>query len=85
MPTRRCRCWRTGATSTSFSSDIKMPGSIDGLALAATARARWPAKPIILTSGHLRHGDFEVPDFATFLQKPYPVAMLLNELGRLSY
>lgn len=66
-------------------SDIKMPGSIDGLGLAAAAGHRWPNKPIILTSGHLRRGDAELPASATFLQKPYPAALLLTELSRLDH
>lgn len=68
-------------------SDIKMPGSIDGLGLglAATARRRWPATPIILTSGHLRQRDFELPDFAAFLQKPYSASLLLEELARVGH
>lgn len=65
-------------------SDIKMPGTIDGLALAATVRRRWPFMPIILTSGHLYTGDFELPAETAFLQKPYPASILLAELNRLS-
>jgi CheY-like chemotaxis protein len=33
-------------------SDIRMPGSMDGLKLSDAVRARWPAINIILTSGH---------------------------------
>ncbi|GHH26605.1 hypothetical protein GCM10008023_41430 [Sphingomonas glacialis] len=52
-------------------SDVRMPGSIDGLALLAFVRQNLAALPVILTSGHL------VPEIAlaegavNFLAKPY--------------
>jgi CheY-like chemotaxis protein len=33
-------------------SDVRMPGSIDGCELARQVRTRWPALPVILTSGY---------------------------------
>lgn len=65
-------------------TDIKMPGEIDGLELAARVRARWPALPILLTSGHLFHGDASVPATIPFLQKPYRAGTLIAEISRLS-
>jgi CheY-like chemotaxis protein len=64
-------------------SDIKMPGPLDGIGLAALVRERWPTMPIILTSGHLCRSDLAA-DVTTFLQKPYPASILLAELDRLS-
>lgn len=52
-------------------SDIDMPGSIDGLALARIVRDRWPPVHIILTSGHMRPTDEDLPDRVRFLPKPY--------------
>lgn len=65
-------------------SDIKMPGTIDGLGLAAQVRQRWPSIPIILTSGHLCRGDFNMPPSVPFLQKPYRAGALIAELARVS-
>jgi CheY-like chemotaxis protein len=65
-------------------SDIKMPGSIDGLGLAFAVRKRWPAMPIILTSGHLYRHDIEVPAAVPFLQKPYRAGELIAELDRVN-
>ena len=65
-------------------SDIKMPGTLDGLGLAATVRERWPALPIILTSGHLYRHDFDMPPSVPFLQKPYRANALIAELARIS-
>jgi two-component system, response regulator PdtaR len=35
-------------------TDIDMPGSMDGLRLAAAIRNRWPPIELVLTSGHVR-------------------------------
>ena len=50
-------------------SDIKMPGSMDGLGLASTIQIRWPHINTILTSGHLMVPD--LPIGTVFLPKPY--------------
>ncbi len=65
-------------------SDIKMPGTLDGLGLAATVRERWPSIPIILTSGHLYRDDIDMPSSVPFLQKPYRAGALIAELARIS-
>ena len=53
-------------------SDIQMPGSLNGIGLAASLRAANPALPVILTSGNM------VPDGVTglsaFIPKPYRLA-----------
>jgi CheY-like chemotaxis protein len=64
-------------------SDIKMPGTLDGLALAAMVRERWPSMPIILTSGHLYASDIKMPLSVPFLQKPYRAGTLLAEIARM--
>src|SRR6202167_5682962 len=48
-------------------TDIQMPGSMDGLKLAAAIRGRWPPIKIITTSGRyfIREGD--LPEGALFL------------------
>jgi two-component system, response regulator PdtaR len=52
-------------------TDIQMPGSMDGLKLAASVRNRWPPIKIIATSGFsvIREGD--LPKGGVFLPKPY--------------
>lgn len=64
-------------------SDIKMPGSLDGLGLAAAVRERWPDIPVILTSGHLYRDDVDMPPSIPFLQKPYRAGALIAELTRI--
>ncbi len=53
-------------------SDIMMPGSLDGLRLAAAVKDRWPPVQIILTSGHVP--ESELPGDVTFFPKPYDLA-----------
>jgi two-component system, response regulator PdtaR len=50
-------------------TDINMPGSMDGLKLAAAVRDRWPPVHIIITSGKVR--PLEIPANAVFIPKPY--------------
>lgn len=65
-------------------TDIDMPGSMDGLRLAAAVRNRWPPVEIIVTSGHSAPGDDELPDRGLFFPKPYADELLVRELRRLS-
>ena len=51
-------------------TDIQMPGSMDGLALARAVRERWPPCALIILSGHARPGADEIPARARFLAKP---------------
>jgi CheY-like chemotaxis protein len=55
-------------------TDVDMPGSMDGLKLAAAIRDRWPPIEIIVTSGHIRMPDVDLPDRSVFFAKPYDAA-----------
>ncbi|HXZ01948.1 MAG TPA: ATP-binding protein [Stellaceae bacterium] len=66
-------------------TDIVTPGSIDGMALARTAAARWPALRILLTSGfpQTRLDEREQINGFRFLAKPYrrdDLARVLREM-----
>src|SRR4051794_1833611 len=50
-------------------TDIDMPGSMDGLKLAAAVRERWPPVHIIITTGKVR--PLEIPANSIFIPKPY--------------
>ena len=52
-------------------TDIHMPGSMDGLKLARAIRDRWPPIELILTSGHFRVDERDLPERGTFFSKPY--------------
>lgn len=65
-------------------TDIQMPGSMDGLKLAAAVRGRWPPIKIIATSEHyaIRAGD--LPDGGVFLSKPYTSKRITDALYELT-
>ncbi len=52
-------------------TDIEMPGSMNGLRLAACIRDRWPPIEIILTSGAVIPAASAIPDGGVFVPKPY--------------
>ena len=52
-------------------TDINMPGSMDGLKLAAAVRNRWPPIEIIVTSGVHKLSAADLPERGVFLSKPY--------------
>lgn len=61
-------------------TDIDMPGSMDGLKLAAAVRDRWPPVHIIVTSGKHTPRISEMPERATFLSKPYKHSALFEAI-----
>lgn len=52
-------------------TDIDMPGTMDGLRLAAAVRHRWPPVHIVIASGKRRPALSEMPERAVFVPKPY--------------
>jgi CheY-like chemotaxis protein len=64
-------------------TDIQMPGSMDGLKLAAAIRGRWPPIKIVATSGLVDVRQDQLPEGGRFLSKPYSpdqVVRVLREL-----
>ena len=64
-------------------TDIDMPGSMDGMKLAAAVRDRWPPVEIIVVSGHKRHIDILLPERAVFFPKPYDIDAVTATLNRM--
>ena len=64
-------------------TDIKMPGSLDGLKLARAIRDRWPPIHLVVASGMEAPGDADFPRFARFIRKPYSPKHLLKALHEL--
>jgi two-component system, response regulator PdtaR len=52
-------------------TDIQMPGSMDGLKLAAAVKGRWPPIKIVATSGLVNVGPGDLPEGGRFIPKPY--------------
>src|ERR1700709_2865635 len=61
-------------------TDIQMPGSMDGLKLAAAVRSRWPPIKIVATSGHVKVGLGDLPQGGRFLHKPYSPGEIMKTL-----
>jgi two-component system, response regulator PdtaR len=59
-------------------TDIEMPGSMDGLKLAAVVRDRWPPINIVVTSGKNRPREAQMPAKTQFVGKPYLTADVLT-------
>lgn len=64
-------------------TDIDMPGSMDGLKLAAAVRDRWPPVKIIVTSGHRVVDIADLPDGSVFFSKPYRHAAMMTSVREL--
>ncbi len=61
-------------------TDIDMPGSMDGLKLAAAVRSRWPPIEIIVTSGKVTPSPGSLPARSRFLAKPYSGDRLVDAI-----
>ncbi|GAN53831.1 response regulator [Tanticharoenia sakaeratensis] len=64
-------------------SDVDMPGSMDGMAMAAHLGRARRAVSVILTSGKMPDRGVELPARSAFLPKPYlveDVARLLRQM-----
>lgn len=64
-------------------TDIDMPGTMDGLMLAAAVRDRWPPIKIIVTSGHREVTQDDLPDKSRFLQKPYTIDLVVQAVQKI--
>ena len=65
-------------------TDLSMPGSIDGLALAHTVRRCWPWIGLLLTSGRPRPPTSELPEGSRFLMKAYDTARMAKHIWELA-
>jgi len=52
-------------------TDVDMPGSMDGIALANYVARRWPPVRLIVVSGKVAPADCDLPEGARFFSKPY--------------
>lgn len=64
-------------------TDIDMPGTMDGLKLAAAVRHRWPPVKIIVTSGQHIVGIADMPEGSVFFSKPYAHGAILQSMREL--
>jgi hypothetical protein len=61
-----------------------MPGSMDGLKLAAAVKGRWPPIKIVATSGLVNVRPADLPEGGRFIPKPYNPVQLAETLQDLT-
>jgi DNA-binding NtrC family response regulator len=59
-------------------SDVRMPGSLDGLGLLAAVRVKYPTLPVIITSGHLESKAAVAGGATRFLAKPFGMNVVVS-------
>ena len=64
-------------------TDVHMPGSMDGVALAHYVRNRWPPVKIIVTSGYAKVSEGNLPAGALFIEKPYYPVNIAHKMSDL--
>ncbi len=64
-------------------TDVDMPGSMNGLELAALVHERWPNVRLLVTSGHHHIANSDVPDAGCFVPKPYSSMTIVNQITTL--
>ena len=57
-------------------TDVQMPGTLDGFALARGVSVSWPHISIVVASGHVRPEPGAMPDKARFVAKPFSAALV---------
>ncbi len=65
-------------------TDVNMPGSMDGLALARHVQVHNPQIATLVVSGRGPPGPGELPANAAFMAKPYEAAEMVSRLRRMT-
>jgi CheY-like chemotaxis protein len=65
-------------------TDVNMPGSMDGMALAEQVHQRWPHIRVLISSGYARPHPDEIPDNGHFMPKPYRGATLVQHIAEMT-
>ena len=61
-------------------TDVKMPGSRDGFAVARETACQWPHISIVVASGEVHSGPGDLPEGARFIRKPFSAEVITNHL-----
>jgi DNA-binding LytR/AlgR family response regulator len=62
-------------------TDVQMPGTMDGIALAQYVRKRWPPTIIVVSSGKTHPAPGALPEDIPFVAKPYEDHRLSEVIG----
>lgn len=63
-------------------SDVRMPGSLDGLGLLGVVKGLFPDVPVILASGHLGSQEALAKGASHILSKPYQIDAVLECIAK---
>jgi two-component system, response regulator PdtaR len=58
-------------------TDVRMPGTMDGVRLARLITMEWPATQVIVTSGHIANEEAMASGASRFFSKPYRADALI--------
>jgi len=61
-------------------TDVQMPGTLDGFALARKVAKSWPHISLVVASGHVQPDPGELPDKAHFIAKPFSAEVVRNHI-----
>ena len=64
-------------------TDIHVPGSMDGLALAHLSRRTWPWISLLIASARAQPKPHELPEGCRFIPKPYEPDHVISHLTEL--
>ncbi|MGZ5922492.1 MAG: response regulator [Rhizomicrobium sp.] len=64
-------------------TDVQMPGSMDGLALARLVIQNYVHIPVLITSGRADPRDARLDGAATYIPKPYTAQMIERALHQM--
>lgn len=64
-------------------TDVRMPGSMNGVELAHCVCERWPWISVVIASGYLPLSRAELPKAARFLAKPYTMQQVVDVIREL--
>ena len=68
-------------------TDVRMPGSLDGMDVAMHARRRYPAIPVLVVSGFAANIMCRIASMqprAIFINKPYSLEEVVRAVSRLA-
>jgi CheY-like chemotaxis protein len=60
-------------------TDVKMPGEMDGIALARFLKTKYPHIKVLVTSGHVRTSEL-LQDFGSLIDKPYERGRIVERI-----
>lgn len=64
-------------------TDIDMPGSMNGLALAESVQQRWPHISLLISSAYHKPHPGQLPDEGRFVPKPYSSEDVVQQIREL--